>query len=157
MATLVTRTVSIIRPADTNAYAANDAWSDSTTAPTTGGFTIANAAAASGGSGIITGLNAYNSGAASLYGEVYVFRSAATAINDNAAWALSDTDAKLLVAIIPFITEAQPSNGVASYGNILKQFTCSGSADLRALVKVKSAYTPASAEDLTLEFDIWQP
>jgi hypothetical protein len=44
------------RPADTNVYTANDALADSTSAPTSGGFTFTNAGGITGGSGVITDL-----------------------------------------------------------------------------------------------------
>ena len=45
--------VDVTRPADTAVYAAADAISDSTSAPTSGGFTITDAGRVSGGSCII--------------------------------------------------------------------------------------------------------
>jgi len=154
--TAVTLTTTVTRPADTTAYAANDVWSDSTSAPTAGGFTLTGAARASGKSGLITDVVVVNSAAAALSGELWIFDSAATAVNDNATFALSDSDALLLVGIVPFVTEAQPSNGVAFLSNVNLQFTCSGSANLRFLIKVKSAYTPTSAETLTVRAKILQ-
>jgi len=152
----VTVTTTVTRPADTTAYAANDIWSDSTSAPTAGGFTFSSAARASGGSGLITDIGVINSAASALTGELWIFDSAVTAVNDNAAFALSDSDALLLVGIVPFLTEAQPSNAIAWLPNVNLGFTASGSANLRFLIKVKSAYTPISAETLTARLKILQ-
>lgn len=157
-ATQVSKTVTttVTRPADTDPYVANDVWANSTTAPTAGGFSFANAAPQSGGTGKITDLIVINSQAASLQGELWIFDSAVTAVNDNAAFALSDADALKLVAVIPFTTEAQPSNAVAVISNINELFTAVGTANLRFLVKVKAAYTPISGETLTFRLKVEQ-
>src|SRR5512143_1679688 len=82
--TLVTVSTDVTRPSDVLAYAANDAWSDSTSAPTTGGFTSTGAARASGGSGLITDciVTTSNDAATLLSGEIWFFDSAVTNIND---------------------------------------------------------------------------
>lgn len=152
--TTVDRTIT--RPADTTAYAASDVWSDSTSAPTSGGFSLSNAARSSGGSGLITDLAIINSAASALTGELWIFDGAVTAVNDNAAFALSDSDALKLVAQIPFVTAAQPSNAIAHLPGLGIGFTCAGSADLRFLVKLLAAYTPTSAETLTVRAKILQ-
>lgn len=152
----VTCTTTITRPADTNAYVLNDVWANSDSAATVGGNTFSGAARVSGGSGVITDMVVVNSTAAVLQGEVWIFDSAVTAVNDNAAFALSDADALLLVAVIPFITEAQPSNAVAHVSDINMRFTAVGSADLRFLVKLKAAYSPGNAETLTLRLKVQQ-
>jgi hypothetical protein len=141
----------VTRPADTNAYAVNDALSDSTTTPTTGGFTFTGAARNSGGSGIITDaiIATSNDAATQLQGEIMIFNQAVTAINDNAAWAITDAEAKTLIGKIPFTLEDIGNNGWCHVQNLNIGFTCSGSANLRFLVRVKNAYTPASAEVLT--------
>jgi hypothetical protein len=152
----VTVTTTVTRPADTTAYAANDALSNSTSAPTTGGFTLTGLARASGGSGLITDIMIVSSNdpATLLQGELWLFDAAATNINDNAAFALSDGDALLLVGVVPFtLASSQAGSGTNSVyhaTNLNIGFTCVGTADLRFLVKVKNAYTPANAETLTV-------
>lgn len=151
-----TFTTTITRPADTSAYVANDALADSTSAPTAGGFTLSNACRTSGGSGFITNLTVVSSNdpATTLQGEIWVFDSAPTAVNDNAAFALSDADALKLVAVLPFaLSSTTAGSGTNSYFNqpgMNVGYTCAGSANLRYLVKVKAAYTPASGETLTV-------
>jgi hypothetical protein len=158
----VTCSTDITRPADTTAYAANDALANDTASPTAGGFTLTSAARKSGGSGIITDIVVISSAdpATTLQGELWIFDSAATAINDNAAFALSDADAKLLVGVVPFtLATTVAGSGTNSYANIQGLnlgFTCVGSANLRYLVKVKNAYTPTSAEVLTVRAKIMQ-
>ena len=140
----------ITRPADTTAYAANDCLSDSTSAPTT--FTLTSAARISGGSGIITDLIVVtdNDPATTLQGEIWLFPASVTSPNDNAAFALSDADMKTCIGKIPFALEDAGNNGFAHISGLSIAFTCSGSANLRFLVRVKNAYTPASAEVVTV-------
>jgi hypothetical protein len=148
----------ITRPADTTAYAANDALSDSTTAPTSGGFTFTSAARKSGGSGVITDAIITTSADAGtlLQGEIWLFDTSVTNINDNSAFAVSDAEIKTFVGKIPFTLEDAGNNGAAHVTNLSIGFTCVGSANLRFLVKVKNAYTPANAEVLTVRLKIIQ-
>ena len=76
----VTVQADVTRPADTTQYASADAISDSTSAPTTGGFTLTNAARRSGGSGIILDMTVASSNdpATRLSGEVFLFNQAVT-------------------------------------------------------------------------------
>lgn len=148
----VTCSTDITRPADTNAYTANDTWADSTSAPTSGGFTLTSAARKSGGSGIISDIMVVSSAVPGtlLQGELHIFNQAATAVNDNAAWNLSDSDAKNRIAIVPFTLVTDANNSYYHAQNLNIGFTCTGTANLRYLVKVKNAYTPVSAEVLTV-------
>jgi len=141
----------VTRPADTSAYAANDAWSDSTSAPTSGGFTFTSAGRSSGGSGFITDavFATSNDPATTLQGELFIFNQSVTNINDNAAFVISDTEVKTLIGIVPFTLEDIGNNGYYHAKNLNIGYTCSGSANLRFLVRVKNAYTPASSEVLT--------
>lgn len=148
----------VTRPADTLVYAANDALSDSTTAPTAGGFTFTSAARKSGGSGIITDAIFTTSADAAtlLQGEVWIFNTAVTNINDNTAFAVTDAEIKTCVGRIPFFMEDAGNNGFAHVQNLSIGFTASGSANLRFLIRVKNVYTPASAEVLTCVLKIIQ-
>lgn len=151
-----TATATVTRPADTTAYAANDAWANSTSSPTTGGFTLSSVCSASGKSGVLDTLviASSNDPATTLLGELWIFASAVTAVNDNAAFALSDADVVKLVGVVPFaLATTVAGSGTNSYytaNGLGLGYTCSGSADLRFLVKVKNAYTPASGEALTV-------
>lgn len=154
----VTVQTDVTRPADTTAYAASDAISDSTSAPTSGGFTLSNAARKSGGSGIITDVlvASSNDPATRLSGEIFLFNQAVTNINDNAAFAVSDTEIKTCVGIIPFSLFDAGNNGLAHITGLSILFTCSGSANLRFLLRARNAYTPASAEVITITAKILQ-
>lgn len=148
---VVTCSTDITRPADTTAYAANDALSDSTSAPTSGGFTFTSVARKSGGSGIITDLLVMSSNATGgMQGEIWIFDTSVTNINDNSAFAISDSEVKTVVGKVPFTTVADTNNALAHVQGLSIGFTCVGSANLRFLVKVKASYTPASAEVLTV-------
>jgi len=147
-----TVSVDITRPADATAYAANDALSNSTTAPTSGGFTLTGIARKSGGSVLITDVWVTNSNPAAtpLQGEVFLFSQSVTNINDNAAWAVSDAEIKTCVGRVGFALETGGNNGFYHAQNLNILATCVGSADLRFLVRVKNAYTPTASEVLTV-------
>lgn len=155
-----TLTTTITRPADTTAYAVNDTYADSTSAPTAGGFTFTGAGSASGKSGVITALTVINSNdpATPMQGELWIFDSAPTAVNDNAAFALSDADALKLVGVIPFAllttTGGSGTNSFFHLAGLGLGFTCVGTANLRFLVKLKNAYVPANAETLTFRLNV---
>ena len=158
----VTVSTTVTRPADTNAYLANEAWADSTSAPTAGGFTFTGAGRASGKSGIIRSATITSSAdpATLLQGELWLFDASVTAVNDNAAFALSDADVLKLVTVIPFTlvttTAGSGTNSCAVITGIDEMFTCVGTANLRFLVKVKNAYTPISGEVLQVRLKIEQ-
>lgn len=154
----VTCSTDVTRPADTTAYAVNDAISDSTSAPTSGGFTFTSAVRASGGSGIITDaiITSSNDAATPLQGEIWLFNTSVTNINDNSAFAVSDAEIKTCVGKIPFFLEDAGNNGFYHAQNLNIGFTCSGSANLRFLIRAKNAYTPANAEVLTLVLKVLQ-
>jgi hypothetical protein len=154
----VTVATDVTRPADTTAYAVNDALSDSTSAPTSGGFTWTSAARQSGGSGIIVDATICTSADAGtlLQGEIWIFDEATTNINDNAAFAVSDTEIKACVGKIPFTLEDAGNNGFYHATNLNIGFTCVGTANLRFLIRVKNAYTPTSAEVFTFTAKILQ-
>lgn len=141
----------VTRPADTLAYAAADAISDSTTAPTAGGFTFTSIARKSGGSVLITDawIASNNDPATRLSGELWLFNQAVTNINDNTAFAVSDAEIKTCRGVIPFALFDAGNNGFAHVGGLGIVVTCSGTANLRFLIRARNAYTPASAEVLT--------
>lgn len=145
-----TATTTITRPADANLYTANDAFADSTSAPTSGGFTLSNMCRTSGGSGVLTDATFIYSTATAVSGTVFIYDSAPTAQNDNAAWSVSDSDQLKLVGTIPFVTVADAVNAYHNVQNLNIGYTCSGSANLRFMVKITTGYTPASGDTLTI-------
>jgi len=150
--------VQIQRPANTTAYAANDAWADTT--PTSGGFSITGAAFASGGYGQLHELVLTSDAdpATLLQGEIWIFNQSVTAVTDNAAFAITDAEARTLMGIVPFVMISSAggsgANSVAYIPNIGMIYNCSGSTSLRFLVKVKNAYTPANGEILTVTWKL---
>lgn len=153
--TVTTISATITRPSDTNAYAANDAFANSTTVPTSGGFTFTSACRASGGYGTITDAIISASASTAYQGEIWVFDQSVTAINDNAAFTITDGEAQTIVGVIPFSTSDTTSANSISYINGLNiGYTCSGTANLRFLVKIMAAVTPASAEVLAVRIKV---
>lgn len=154
----VTVQTDITRPSDTIAYSPLDCLSDSTLSPTNGGFTFTNAARKSGGSGVIIDATFATSADAStrLSGEIYLFNTAVTNVIDNASLVVSDTEIKTCVGVIPFTMFDAGNNGFCHLPGLNVMFTCSGSANLRFLVRVRNAYTPVSAEVLTCTLKILQ-
>jgi hypothetical protein len=154
----VTVQTDVTRPADVTAYAGLDAISNSTSAPTSGGFTFTSAARKSGGSGIIIDalITSSNDPGTRLSGEIFIFNQAVTNINDNTAFAVSDAEIKTLVGVIPFSLFDAGNNGAAHITGLNILFTCVGSANLRFLIRSRNAYTPASAEVLTFTLKILQ-
>lgn len=151
-------TTDVTRPADTTAYAVADCISNSTSAPTAGGFTLTGSARVSGGFGMITDvfLGSSNDPATRLSGEVWFFNQAVTAINDNAAFAVSDTEIKTCVGVVPFSMFDAGNNQFAHVSGLSIVFTCVGTANLRFLLRARNAYTPASAEVITVTASIVQ-
>lgn len=155
--------VDVTRPADTTAYAANDAWSNSTSAPAA--ITFPNVFQTSGGSSQLVSLQVFDSANQTtlLQGELWLFSAAPTVINDNAAFTISDAEGKTLVAKIPFSIDS-PGNSASgasgnagcSYGGLDQIVTGVGSANLTALIKVINVYTPISGETLTLILGVIQ-
>jgi len=146
-----TATTSFARPADTTAYTANDIISDSTSAPTSGGFTLSNMCRTSGGSGIITDLYMLSNDTAALAGKVLIYDSSVTAVNDNAAENLSDADAAKLVGEVPFTLAAKANNAGHNVQNLNLGYTCNGTTNLRFLLQATGGtLTTASANTYTL-------
>lgn len=145
-----TITASVTRPADTTAYTANDVFANSDSAPTAGGYVLTAACGASGGKGILQDMLVIYSTTTVIQGEIWLFDSAVTAVNDNAAFALSDTDVAKLVGVVPFFTVANPSNGHHHAIGLNYGYQCVGTANLNYLIKIKNAPTPAASDVLTV-------
>lgn len=147
--TVGTTTATYTRPADATPYTAGDCLSNSTSAPTAGGLTFT-VASANGKGGFISGLSIISSAAPAtpLQGELHLFDTAPTAINDNAAFTVSDAEMLTWVGMIPF---ALSTIGANSQGLVECNlpFTTVSATTLRGLVRVVNGYTPASAEVLT--------
>lgn len=154
---IVTRDATITRPANTNTYTVNDAWAATT--PAVGGSSIERAASRDGGAGEILDaiITCSTSPATALQGEIWVFDSAVVAVADEAAFTVTDAEARACVAVIPFTLAASGGgNAIAHVTGINAGFTCAGSDDLRFLAKVKNAYIAGSGDVLGVRFKIRQ-
>ena len=95
------------------------------------------------------------SGGTALEGEIWLFDQAVTAINDNAAFSVTDADMLNFVGVIPFnCTDTTSANAASYVTNINIGYTCVGTANLRYLVKVMSGVTPASGEVLSVRVQV---
>lgn len=152
------------RPSDTTAYAAGDAVTDSTSAPTI--MTFDACARANAGSGVITHAVFQDSANQSTKGsfELWLFHTTVTPDNDNAVFTPTDAENRTFVGVIPFTLPyvgdaTSGANGNAVYMGTVDRplpFVCdSGDDNLYGLLVVRSAYTPVSAErfDVTLFID----
>lgn len=152
------------RPNDTNAYAAGDAVTDSTSAPTV--LTFSGCASANGGSGYILGALMVDSANQATKGifELWLFDTTVTPDNDNAAFTPTDAECATLVAIIPlvasYVGDAQSGasgNAVYSSPEMMRPFTCGGASDdLFGLLVVRNAYTPVASEVFTIRLRVVQ-
>lgn len=157
LADFITCSTDVTRPANTTTYTINDALADTT--PTTGGFTFTGAARVSGGSGIITDMwvTFDEDAAVPLQGEVHIFEQAVTAITDNAAYAITDAEARTQIGKIPFALEDNGNQGVYHAQNLNIGFTAVGSANLRFTIKVKNGYIPTTNSSvITIRLKILQ-
>lgn len=152
---LVTVAATVTRAADTTTYTAGD----NVGSTPAGGYTFTNAAASSGGSGIIMGmLVEWNDETTiKMNGELHLFDTSFTAVADNAAFVVSDAEAITCVGIIPFTLFDNGNQDIAYVHSISCPFTTVGSANLRAAVVTRSACVPiANSSVLTFRLQILQ-
>lgn len=149
---LLTPTQNFTRPADTTAYAAGDAVSNSTSSPTV--LTFASMARANGMGGTIIGARLFIANKAAIAAEFHLllFNASPTANNDNAAFALGSADLDAMVGFLMFTPSAMTDSGNGSYPfraydavNCPHPYRCGGSAtSLYGLLTTRTAFTPAS-------------
>lgn len=145
------------RPADTTTYTAGDVVNESTSAGTV--WTFANMARSAGLGGVIQSA-VLISGASppSLKGEfeLYLFDTSPTTQNDNAAWALTDADAKKAIAMIPFSAanyriQGASTNGAYYLNALGVTYVCAtGATSLYGILVARNAYVPGNAEEFTI-------
>jgi hypothetical protein len=160
------------RPADTTAYTAGDALSNSTSAPLA--LTFA-AGRFNGAGGDIVAAHMVDSAnqATKLACELWLFQGSAAPVadNDNAAFTPTDAELAALVGVIQF-TAANAFVGDATAGaggnaitvgghltspNFRLPFRCDPSlSSIFGLVVVRNAFTPVSAEKFTFRLHIRQ-
>ena len=156
------KTVSIdanfTRPSDTTAYAANDAVTTSTSAPTV--ITLTSMARLSGGSGVILDavlVDESNPGTVGSF-DLMIYDTTFTPNNDNAAFNPSTTIQRTFVGKISFSTQIVCGTTSQAYhaNGVNLAFLCAGSANLFAELVVRNAYTPANAGRFDLRLKVLQ-
>ncbi len=146
---------SFTRPADTTAYAAKDAVSNSTSAPTV--LTFTNLARINAGSGYITKARLMTDQAANVARfRLHLYHTAPTAINDNAQHAMLWANRANRIGFIDF--EAMQTEGTGSdtanalNSTIRLAFVCAAaSRTLYGLLETRDAFTPANAQNFFIE------
>jgi len=145
----------ITRPADTTAYLALDAVSNSTSAPTV--LTFANIARVVGGSGILTKFRLMtDQKTCTARFRLHLFHTAPTAINDNAGYGLLFTNAGNRLGQIDFpamTTENATNSTAANTSNITDRmpFVLPTGTSLFGILETLDAFIPASAQNFYLE------
>jgi hypothetical protein len=158
--TTVPITANKTRPNDTNAYAANDAVNESTSAGTP--WTFTGAARISGGSGLIIGVQAKCTDPAIVARfEVDLYTAApAGAVNDNAEATQLVADIANFVGtiIVPALAKRTTNStfAIARDNTICQPFKTSGSANLFGIVRILDADTPIAQSVLYITLDIVQ-
>ena len=149
------QSATLTRPATTTQYTANDAMSDSASAPTALQWNSVN------NTGHITGLTVTDGANQATLPqlEVYVFTASPTATNDNTEFGATDAEALTLVAAFSVATfyDLDPTAGtngnafacVTPIGDGPRSYACSTDNTLYGLVKVLNTYTPLSGEIFT--------
>jgi len=148
---------SFARPADTTAYAINDAVANSTSAPTI--LTFANAGRVIGGSGYIVKAELCTDQAACVAAfRLHLFTTSVTPCNDNAAYTALYANRASRVGYIDFPAVSQEGSGSTSafalwLGQLL--YVCDASAtSLYGLLETKTAFTPASAQNFNIKLGV---
>jgi hypothetical protein len=115
-------------------------------------FTLANAARASGGTGSILGVSLTDANDIIGSYDVVFFRASATLAADNAAFSISDTDAKNIVEVVSLNYAVDlGANRFARLMGLNVPYDCSGSTSLFAALITRSAHTFfAAVTDLQL-------
>lgn len=155
------------RPEDVTQYTAGDVVANAT-GTTHAVITFANCALVKGGSGEIIGACLVSSAnqATKPDLELWLFDTAPTAMEDNAAFDPTDAELRDVVGVIPFPVASFKIGTVTvgADGNVRCEgstggypFVCaSGSKDLYGILVERGTYTPVSAERFDLRLMIWQ-
>lgn len=150
------------RPADTNAYAANDAVNNSTSAPTV--MTFSSCARVNAGMGCIVdaSLQISDKNAVAAEFHLYLLDATFTPQNDNAAFGPSDAENQATQCILHF-TPALMSDGSNNRIYKLAQhskgqwFKCAAASKaLYGTLLTRTAYTPTNAETYYIDLNIIQ-
>ena len=159
-------TANFTRPANTTAYTAGDAVSNSTSSPTI--ITFSNAARFNGGTLRLSTaslvLNAAPPATPPNF-SLLLFDTSTTPTNDNSPWGLSNADSLHCLTSIPLIASFPFSPIVASVGNNMiynweangegRLIKCaSADVNLYAQLMIMNSYTPTSGETFNLTLNL---
>lgn len=150
------------RPADTTAYAANDAVSNSTSSPTV--MTFSNCARVNAGMVCIAdaALQVSNKNATVAEFHLFVLDAAPTMPNDNAAFAVSDAENQAVQCVLVFVPShySDTSNNavykLAAHSKNQWAKCAAASKALYGALQTRTAYTPTSAETYYVDLDVIQ-
>lgn len=151
--TTVDVAVTITRPADTTAYAANDSVNTSTSSPTI--ITFAGASRVASGTGYITKARlSTNQSANVAQFRMWLFKVSNPQLsNDNAAFLIKDADNANRLGYIDFpacFTEAGSDVAVALLDGLRFGYVADSSSALYGILLTKTAFTPASGQTIHL-------
>lgn len=152
--------VTLTRPNDTNAYAANDAITSATSSAS--GFTFGNCARIDSGCGTIIDAKLItsdpNATVANL--ELFLFDTLPAIPNDNAAFAVTDAEMNTCVGKINFYASDygdSSNNRIYHMANPPRMFQCAtGSTSLYGILKTLNAFTPVAQATFRVKLDIVQ-
>ena len=150
----VQKSASFTRPADTTAYAANDAVANSTTAPTL--LSFANCANANGGQGYIVKTRLLtNQKTCTARFRLSFYHTAPSPVNDNAPKPMLYANKDKLIGRIdldPCNTEDTTSDAAFALSTALMPYVCAAAdTSIYCILTTLDAFTPASAQQFYLE------
>ena len=150
----VQKSASFTRPADTTAYAANDAIADSTSAPTL--LSFANCANANGGQGYIVKTRLLtNQKTCTARFRLSFYHTAPSPVNDNAPKPMLYANKDKLIGRIdldPCTTEDTTSDAAFALSTALMPYVCAAAdTTIYCILTTLDAFTPASAQQFFLE------
>lgn len=161
---LVSVMAAFARPSDTNAYIALDAVSNSTSAPAV--ITLPNMARVSGGSGyIVKAQLATDQKTNTARFRLHLFNAAPTVINDNSPYLSLYANVSSRVGMIDFpaCSTEDPTNSTQAFSfavigsaNLPLSFVCNTDANLYGILETLDAFTPASAQQITIKLGVDQ-
>lgn len=148
------KSVSFTRPADTTAYAANDAIADSTSAPTL--LSFANCANADAGQGYIVKTRLMtNQKTCTARFRLSFYHTTPSPVNDNAPKPMLYANRDKLIGRIdldPCNTEGTTSDAAYVLSTALLPYVCAeNSTSIYCILTTLDAFTPASAQQFYLE------
>lgn len=152
---MATAAVTLTRPSDTTAYAALDAVSNSTTAPSV--LTFASLPRVAGGSGYITKARLMTDQSTNTARfRLHLFHTTPTAINDNAAHTLLWANRANRIGFIDFVACATEGSGSTAASSLVADarvgfVTAAGSSSIYGLLETLDAFTPASGQNIYIE------